>query len=78
MWSVINRRDTKKTVVNISVNDTNIQLLSNILINKHDLLIILVNKVNNDKQIARSFHMLNTTSRKQAKSSNLTFQTILN
>ncbi len=52
MWSIINRRDTKKTVVNILVNDTHIQILSNILINIRDLLIILVNKVNNDKRIA--------------------------
>ncbi len=58
MWSIINRRDTKKTVVNILVNDTNIQILSNILINIRDLLIILVNKVNNDKRIARSIYSI--------------------
>ncbi len=65
MWSIINRRDTKKTVVNILVNDTNIQLLSHI--NLQDFPIMLENRVNNDKQIALSLRILSITSRKIRK-----------
>ncbi len=55
------------------ISKRHIQLLSNILMNIHDLQIILVNKL---KQIARSLRILDITSTKLVKSLNVTFQTI--